>query len=66
MKTLKYLVPLAALLLLAGCKEEQQPSNDPPKKELADSELSVNGIPSQTVESGTSGGNNRPRHNLSL
>ncbi|MBO4466883.1 MAG: DUF4874 domain-containing protein [Bacteroidales bacterium] len=54
MKTLKYLVPLAALLLLAGCKEEQQPSNDPPKKELADSELSVNGIPSQTVESGTS------------
>ena len=55
MKTLKYLVPLAALLLLAGCNENDKPSTDTPtKKELADSELAVNGIPSQTVESGTS------------
>ena len=55
MKTLKYLVPLAALLLLTGCNENDKPSTDTPtKKELADSELAVSGIPSQTVESGTS------------
>ena len=61
MKTLKYIIPLAAALwLVAGCsgkKDEPTPPSEDPQKEqkeeVADPELTVDGIPTGAVESGS-------------
>ena len=44
----------AALLLVFGCAQKETPTVTPDKKEKADPELSVGGVPTAAVESGTS------------
>ena len=64
MRTLKYIIPLtAALLLAAGCSQEKDdpsspstpstPSEETTPKDKADPGLAVDGIPSAAVESGS-------------
>lgn len=57
MKSLKYIVPFAAaLLLLLGCsgkKDTPSPTPDP-EKDPVDPELTISGVPSDPVQSGSS------------
>ena len=57
MKTMHYLLPLAAaFLVMAACSKDNKndnPTPNPGKKELADPELSVSGAPTGAMESGT-------------
>ena len=56
MKALNHIIPFAAALLLTlGCANKENPSSpsDGGKKEKGDPGLTVDGIPSATVESGT-------------
>lgn len=56
MKILKYIIPIAAALLLASCGEKEDPTNETPTpaKDPVDPELVVEGIPSGAVEAGSS------------
>lgn len=53
---MKRLLAIASLslALLAGCQPEDKPKTATKEKELADPELTIDGVPSAAVESGTS------------
>ena len=53
MKTIKYIIPLAAALLLAvACSKKEDPTPEP-TPEPVDPELVVSGVPSSAMESGS-------------
>jgi len=56
MKTLKYIIPLAAAMLFAAaCSQKDEPTPTPtPSTDPVDPELSVSDVPSSALESGSS------------
>lgn len=54
MKTLKYILPLAAtLLMVAACSQKESPTPDKLKTDPVDPELTVSDIPTSAMESGS-------------
>lgn len=54
MKSLKYIIPLAALLLAAACSGKKDEPTPAPKTDPVDPELAVSDVPSSALESGSS------------